>query len=83
MPSTAHTPCRKHASLEVILVAQPQSASKLQESKHMPASGVISKVQHDNTKLITCPSSEDCGEEKFPHTDSDIQNNEEIFDFEC
>jgi hypothetical protein len=49
----------------------------------MPASSVISKVQHDNTKLITCPSPEGCGEEKFPHTDSDIQNNEEIFDFEC
>jgi hypothetical protein len=71
------------AKKKMTLSRKVQSASKLQESKHMPASGVISKVQHDNTKLITCPSPKDRGEKNFPHPHSDIQNNEKIFDFEC
>jgi hypothetical protein len=47
----------------------------------MPASGVIAKGQHDNTKLITRPSPKDCGEKDFPYPHSDAQDNEKIFDF--
>jgi hypothetical protein len=42
VPSPAFTLYQERASFQVILVAQPQSASKLQESKHIPAVGVIS-----------------------------------------
>ena len=83
MPSTALTPFPRHASASVILVAQPQSASKLKESKHIPASGVIASGQHDNKKLVTRPSTEDRGEDNFPHPHSDIQDNAKIFDLEC
>lgn len=83
MPSTALTPFPRRVSARGILVAQPQSASKLQESKHIPASGVIATGQHDNRKLITRPSTEDRGEENIPHPHSDIQDNAKIFDLEC